>query len=113
MLVVTCLCVATWIERDPLLRGMAGLWIVSDAVTKADAAVVLGGGLEGRPFAAADLYRKGIVNRILIAQVADDSLVSIGVVSGSYRIKSSSADETWRTGRCNRNVWNGKQEYQR
>lgn len=82
MLVVACFCVGTWIERDPLLRGMAGLWIVSDAVTKADAAVVLGGGLDIRPFAAADLYRRGLVDKVLISQVADDRVASIGVVSG-------------------------------
>jgi uncharacterized SAM-binding protein YcdF (DUF218 family) len=81
MLVMVCLCVGTWIERDPLLRGMAGLWIVSDAVTKADAAVVLGGGLNVRPFAAADLYKKGLVNKVLISQVEDERLASIGVVS--------------------------------
>jgi hypothetical protein len=33
-----------WVEREPLLRGAAELWIVSDAVSPADAAVVLGGG---------------------------------------------------------------------
>jgi uncharacterized SAM-binding protein YcdF (DUF218 family) len=82
MLVMACLCAGIWIERDPLLRGMASLWIVSDAVTKADAAVVLGGGLDIRPFAAADLYRRGLVNKILISQVTDDRVASIGVVSG-------------------------------
>jgi uncharacterized SAM-binding protein YcdF (DUF218 family) len=78
-MMVVCLCLAIWIERDPLLRGMADLWIVSDTVTQADAAVVLGGGLEVRPFAAADLYRKGLVNKVLISQVGDDPVVSIGV----------------------------------
>jgi uncharacterized SAM-binding protein YcdF (DUF218 family) len=81
MLVIACLCVGTWIERDPLLRGVADLWIVSDGVTKADAVVVLGGGLDVRPFAAADLYRKGLVNKVLISQVKDDRVVSIGVAS--------------------------------
>jgi uncharacterized SAM-binding protein YcdF (DUF218 family) len=82
VLVVTCLCVGTWIERDSLLREMADLWIVSDAVTHADAAVVLGGGLEDRPFAAADLYRRGLVNKVLISQVEEDRVASIGVVPG-------------------------------
>ena len=82
VLVVTCLCVGTWIERDPLLRDMADLWTVSDAVTHADAAVVLGGGLEVRPFAAADLYRRGLVNKVLISQVEEGRVVSIGVVPG-------------------------------
>lgn len=59
---------------------MAELWIVSDTVTKADAAVVLGGGLEDRPFAAAELYQKGLVKKILISQVDEDRVASIGVV---------------------------------
>ena len=65
---------------------MADLWIVSDKVTHADAAVVLGGGLEVRPFAAADLYRKGLVNKVLISQVEEDRVASIGVVPGHTEI---------------------------
>jgi uncharacterized SAM-binding protein YcdF (DUF218 family) len=80
MLVVACFCIGAWFERDPLLRGLADLWIVSDTVTHADAAVVLGGFLEVRPFAAAELYRKGLVNKVLISQVSDDRVVSTGVV---------------------------------
>jgi hypothetical protein len=49
-----------WLERVPLLRGAANLWIVSDEATHADAVVVLGGGLEERPFIAADVYHKGL-----------------------------------------------------
>jgi uncharacterized SAM-binding protein YcdF (DUF218 family) len=79
-MMVACLCVGTWIERDPLLRGMADLWIISDKLTNADAAVVLGGYLEVRPFAAADLYRRGLVNKVIISQVGDDPVVSIGAV---------------------------------
>jgi uncharacterized SAM-binding protein YcdF (DUF218 family) len=82
VLLVVLLCVVAWFERDPLLRGMANLWIVSGAVTNADAAVVLGGGLEVRPFAAADLYRKGLVKKVLVSQVGDDRLVSMGVSQG-------------------------------
>jgi uncharacterized SAM-binding protein YcdF (DUF218 family) len=79
LLVVICLGGGIWIERDPLLRDIADLWIVSDAVTRADAAVVLGGGLQVRPFAAADLYRRGLVDKVLISQVDVDRVASIGV----------------------------------
>ena len=82
LLVAACLCVGAWIERKPLLEGMADLWTVSDAATHADAAVVLGGGLNVRPFAAADLYRRGLVNKVLISQVEEDRVTSIGVVLG-------------------------------
>lgn len=68
-----------WVEREPLFRGAAELWIVSDAVGPADAAVVLGGGLDVRPFAAAELYRQGLVKTVLVSQVDDDRAVAIGV----------------------------------
>jgi uncharacterized SAM-binding protein YcdF (DUF218 family) len=81
ILLLACLFVASWIARASLLRGMAQLWIVSDVVTPANAAVVLGGNVEVRPFAAADLYRRGLVNKILISQVDDDRVVSLGIVT--------------------------------
>ena len=71
-----------WVQRETLLRGAADLWIVSDPVTRADVAVVLGGGLEVRPFVAADLYQNGLVNKILISQVAEERLVTMGAVPG-------------------------------
>jgi uncharacterized SAM-binding protein YcdF (DUF218 family) len=80
LLALACLCAGIWIERDPLLQDMAELWITSDSVTHADAVVVLGGGLDVRPFAAAELYKRGLINKVLISQVADDPVVSIGVV---------------------------------
>ena len=60
-----------WVARGPLLRSAAHLWIVSDPVTHADVAVVLGGDLELRPFAAAELYRNGWVGRVLVSQVEE------------------------------------------
>ena len=59
--------VAAWIERALLLRGAAEAWIVSDRPGPADAAVVLGGGIEDRPFAAAEYYREGLVKKILVS----------------------------------------------
>src|SRR5689334_25139598 len=52
--------------RAPLFTGFANLWIVDDPPAKADAVVVLGGGLEYRPAAAAKLYREGYAPKILI-----------------------------------------------
>lgn len=86
VLVMSCLCVGTWIEADPLLQGAADLWIVSDTATHADAAVILGGGLEVRPFAAADLYRRGFINKVLISQVDLDRAASIGANPGHTEI---------------------------
>jgi uncharacterized SAM-binding protein YcdF (DUF218 family) len=69
-----------WLMREHLLRVAAALWIVSDPVTRADAIVVLGGGLETRPFAAAELWRRGLADKILISQGSEERAVSIGVV---------------------------------
>jgi hypothetical protein len=60
---------AVWFCREALLRGAADLWIVSDPVGPADAAAILGGGLSVRPFAAAEYYRKGLVQKILVADL--------------------------------------------
>ena len=71
-----------FIERAPLLRMVADLWIVSDPLTPADVVVVLGGGLEVRPFAAAELYHKGLVKKVLVSQVTDGRTVAIGAEIG-------------------------------
>jgi DUF218 domain len=39
--------------------------------TAPDAVVVLGGGLEYRPFIAADLYRKGLVSKVLVSRAPE------------------------------------------
>ena len=75
-----------WAARAPLLRGAADLWIVSDPLTPADVAVVLGGGLDVRPFAAAELYHKGLVKKVLVSQVADGRAVAIGAQPGHTEI---------------------------
>jgi hypothetical protein len=71
-----------WVERTPLLRSVADLWIVSDPLTPADVGVVLGGGPDVRPFAAAELYHKGFVKKVLVSQVADGRAVAIGAAIG-------------------------------
>jgi len=82
LLALACFAALVWVEREPLLRGAAEAWIVSDPVSQADAAVVLGGGLDVRPFVAAELYRKGLVKKVLISDVEDDRAAAIGAVSG-------------------------------
>ncbi len=65
--------------RNPLLRGAADLWIVNQSVAKADAIVVLGGGLETRPFAAAKLYHQGLAPRILLMNVKPSPTTKLGI----------------------------------
>ena len=67
-----------YVQRGPLLQTLADRWIVSDPVTPADVAVVLGGRIDVRPLEAAKLYREGLVKRVLVSQVPDDRSVKIG-----------------------------------
>lgn len=68
--VVLCgVLVVLFLARAPILRSAANLWIVDEAVTEADAVVVLGGGLQNRPFAAAGLYHAGRAPKILLMRV--------------------------------------------
>ena len=61
--------VICWIERSPVPRESAALWMVSDPLVHADAIVVMGGGVDQRPFLAAHLYREGLAEQILVANV--------------------------------------------
>jgi uncharacterized SAM-binding protein YcdF (DUF218 family) len=54
---------------------------VSDPITSADAVVVLGGGIDMRPFVAADLYTKGLVKKVLLSKVKEPPSVEIGAVT--------------------------------
>lgn len=78
LLVALCAC------RAPLLRQVAALWIVNDVRAHADAIVVLGGGLEYRPFEAARLYREGAAPRVLVAQPELPPTVQMGLTTPEY-----------------------------
>jgi uncharacterized SAM-binding protein YcdF (DUF218 family) len=80
MFVLASVAAGGWLVREPVLLGAAELWIVSDPVTRADAVVVLGGGLEIRPFVAAELWRKGLADKILISQGPEERAVSISAI---------------------------------
>jgi uncharacterized SAM-binding protein YcdF (DUF218 family) len=80
LLAVVLLAAASWGARHFLLRETAALWIVSDAPAAADAAAVLGGGLEYRPFAAAEFYRRGLVPKILVSNIGASPAERLGVL---------------------------------
>jgi len=67
MLLLTVFSIAIWVSRGVLFRVVADFWIVSDAVSPAEAVAVLGGRLKTRAFAAADYYQKGLVRKILVS----------------------------------------------
>jgi len=76
---LACLVLAAWIFRAPLLTGLADAWVVNDPVAKADAIVILGGGLENRPFAAAKLFHDGIASTILYTDVRLSPAEEMGI----------------------------------
>jgi uncharacterized SAM-binding protein YcdF (DUF218 family) len=82
ILLLTIIGTGVWLERASLLRGAADLWIVSDLMTRSDVAVVLGGQIEVRPFVAAELYKKGLVTKVLVSQVAEARSTAIGAIPG-------------------------------
>ena len=62
MFVLATVVAGGWLLWESVLRGAADIWIVSDPVSRADAIVVLGGGLETRPFIAAQMWRRGALD---------------------------------------------------
>jgi uncharacterized SAM-binding protein YcdF (DUF218 family) len=80
-----------WLGRESLLREAANLWIVSDPLTHADAIVVLGGNSHTRPPVAADLYRRGLANRVLVSYPSDwqlnrAALLKLGVPASAIEV---------------------------
>jgi uncharacterized SAM-binding protein YcdF (DUF218 family) len=62
-----------------LLTGLAEAWVINDPVTKADAIVILGGGPETRPFAAAKLYRNGVAPMVIYTDVRPGPAEEMGI----------------------------------
>ena len=53
--------------RAAILPAAGRAWVISDQLEPADAAAVLGGGLDTRPAAAAQLFKQGLVKQILVS----------------------------------------------
>ena len=85
---IAMLALWAWRKPEPLLRGAADLWIVSDEPAAADAIAVFGGGLEYRPFAAADYYRRGLAPKILISNIGATPAERLGVLQSHMRANS-------------------------
>src|SRR5437667_6714216 len=58
-----------YVFRTPILIGAANVWIVDEPVANADAVVILGGGLQYRPFEAIKLYEAGKCRKLLVVKV--------------------------------------------
>jgi len=68
-----------FVFRSPLLTAAARTWVVDEPVAHADAIVVLGGGLENRPFAAAKLFHDGLAPKILYMDVKLSPTTELGI----------------------------------
>jgi uncharacterized SAM-binding protein YcdF (DUF218 family) len=73
------LVVAAYVCRAPLLVELARAWVVNQPVAHADAIVILGGGMENRPFAAAKLFHDGVAPRILYMDVKLGPAEELGI----------------------------------
>jgi uncharacterized SAM-binding protein YcdF (DUF218 family) len=79
LLVLAVLAVAGYIYRAPLLLGAARAWVVNDPLSRADAIVVLGGGMETRPFEAARLYHLGLAPKVLLTATKPEPSEQLGL----------------------------------
>lgn len=71
--------VTAWYTRVTLLQAAASWWIVSDEVEPSDVVAVFGGGLELRPFVAADYYKRGLVKRIALSNIGHSPVEDLGI----------------------------------
>jgi|ERR1035437_7069191 uncharacterized SAM-binding protein YcdF (DUF218 family) len=65
--------------RAPLLAGFARWWVVDGPVSKADAIMVLGGGVPRRPIEAARLYQAGLAPKVLYSDVTTNQIAQLGM----------------------------------
>lgn len=77
--IVSLLLGAGYVFHAPLLAGLARAWVVNEPTAKADAIVILGGGVENRPFAAAKLYREGVAPIVLYTDVRLSPAEEMGI----------------------------------
>jgi uncharacterized SAM-binding protein YcdF (DUF218 family) len=58
-----------WLARVPLLTAVGGYLSVGEPPRRAEAIFVFGGDAEARPFAAAELYHRGLAPRVVVPRV--------------------------------------------
>ena len=72
-------CLLAFAFRVRLLTGLASFLIIDDAPQAADMIFVLAGGIETRPFHAAELYQRGLGPLIAISRVEETPTVEMGL----------------------------------
>jgi len=97
-----------WASRQRLLEAVVDAWTVSDPIAPAEAVVVLGGDPQTRAFAAAEIYRQGLVRRVLISNngSSDGSRTAHDVAPNRRVLLSQGVPEAAieEFGRANRNT---------
>jgi uncharacterized SAM-binding protein YcdF (DUF218 family) len=88
-----------WAAHDWILRNVAALWVISDQVSPVDAIVVLGGRVDIRPAAAAELYQRGLALQILIPRNEDvvdrQILLRLGIPSHAIMTYGDNLSNTY------------------
>ncbi|HSU16930.1 MAG TPA: YdcF family protein [Longimicrobium sp.] len=75
-----------WVLRAWILTGVGRFLTVHDRLERADAIFVFGGDPAIRPFAAAELYRRGWAPRVLVPGMETGRLADIGMVPSQTQL---------------------------
>lgn len=78
---IVALMLCGWWWRAPLLKGIGQFWIVNEAPEKADAIIILGGGIENRTVVAAQLYHEGWAKQILVLQPERTKITKLDLIA--------------------------------
>ena len=93
------------LSARPCCAGWPTFGSFPTLVTSADVVAILGGGLEVRPFAAAEFYNKGLVTKVLVSEVPEAGIKQNRRHSKPQRAQPDGAPKAWCARRRNRNVW--------
>lgn len=79
-------CAGAWVFAPQILRAAASAWVVDEQPDRAAAIVILGGGLNFRPAAAARLYHDGWAPLVLVPQVEPSAPEQMGLAPSEGRL---------------------------
>jgi len=87
---VLVLCILLFLLHRPILAGIGGLLVVEDSLpASADLLFLLNGGVDSRPFRAAELFRAGRAPRIVIAQSERLPTQTMGLLPNSTDVSTA------------------------
>jgi uncharacterized SAM-binding protein YcdF (DUF218 family) len=86
LLVLCALALALLLFRAEILTALARAWIVDEPAGKADAILVLGGRVDYRPFAAAQLFRDGHAPLVLVTEPEPSLTAKLELTSPEHAV---------------------------